>query len=86
VRLRPLTLTRPKPLPPVAGIRSWYACCGAVAGAGVEHMVLATLYRAEDFASGLRDMPVGADVECVAEPQPLGTADGLRNVASVLRG
>jgi mannose-1-phosphate guanylyltransferase len=54
--------------------------------AGVTHVVLATSYQPEVFASyaGTQAVP-GLDVECVTELEPLGTGGGIRNVAGRLR-
>jgi len=53
--------------------------------AGVDHVVLATSYRAETFEEYFGDgSALGLDLEYVTEMQPLGTGGGIRNVAERL--
>ena len=55
--------------------------------AGVDHVVLATSYRAETFESYFGDgSAFGIDLDYVTETEPLGTGGGIRNVAERLRG
>ena len=49
-RLRPLTLTTPKPMLPCAGVPFLTHQLLRLAGVGVKHVVLATSYRSEVFA------------------------------------
>jgi mannose-1-phosphate guanylyltransferase len=52
----------------------------------VSHVVLATSFRPEVFSAYVGGRAAGdLDVECVTEVDPLGTAGGIRNVASQLR-
>lgn len=54
--------------------------------AGVDHVVLATSYRAETFEEYFGDgSALGLDLEYVTETKPLGTGGGIRNVADRLR-
>ncbi len=49
-------------------------------------MLLATSYRAEVFAEGLRDAsPLGLEIEYISEEIPLGTGGAIRNAADRLR-
>ena len=48
-RLRPLTLSAPKPLLPTAGVPFLCHQFARAAAAGITHVVLATSYRAEMF-------------------------------------
>ena len=86
-RLRPLTLSAPKPLLPTAGVPF---LCHQFAGpppAGVTHVVLATSYRAEMFRECFGDgAAFGLSVEYVHEDTPLGTGGGIRHAAARLRG
>ena len=84
-RLRPLTVTTPKPLLPVAGRPFIEHQLERLHVAGVGHVILATSFRPDVFAAYAGDhAPAGVDVECVTELEPLGTGGGIRNVASQL--
>jgi mannose-1-phosphate guanylyltransferase len=86
-RLRPLTLTTPKPMLPVAGVPFLTHQLARAREAGVEHVVLATSYKSEVFEEHFRDgSDLGLDLEYVTETVPLGTGGGIRNVADRLRG
>ena len=86
-RLRPLTLSAPKPLLPTAGVPFLAHLLARAAAGGVTHVVLATCYKAEMFASSLGDgAAFGLSIDYVTEGVPLDTAGGIRNAASSLRG
>jgi mannose-1-phosphate guanylyltransferase len=86
-RLRPLTLSEPKPLLPTAGVPFLAHLLARAAAGGVTHVVLATCYKAEMFASSLGDgSAFGLSISYVTEDVPLDTAGGIRNAASSLRG
>jgi mannose-1-phosphate guanylyltransferase len=86
-RLRPLTLSAPKPLLPTAGVPFLAHLLARAAAGGVTHVVLATCYKAEMFASSLGDgSAFGLSIDYVTEDVPLDTAGGIRNAASSLRG
>ncbi len=86
-RLRPLTLSAPKPLLPTAGVPFLCHQFARAAAAGVTHVVLATSYRAEMFRECFGDgAEFGLEIDYVFEETPLGTAGGIRNAASRLRG
>jgi mannose-1-phosphate guanylyltransferase len=86
-RLRPLTLSAPKPLLPTAGVPFLCHQFARAAAAGVTHVVLATSYRAEMFSECFGDgSSFGISIDYVYEETPLGTAGGIRNAASRLRG
>ena len=62
-------------------------CWRAPREAGVDHVVLATSYRAEivlasTSATGRRS---GCEIDYVTEDEPLGTGGGIRNVADLLQ-
>ena len=86
-RLRPLTLSAPKPLLPTAGVPFLAHLLARAAADGVTHVVLATCYKAEMFASSLGDgSAFGLSIDYVTEDVPLDTAGGIRHAASSLRG
>ena len=86
-RLRPLTLSAPKPLLPTAGVPFLAHLLARSAACGVTHVVLATCYKAEMFASCFGDgSAFGLSVDYVQEDVPLDTAGGIRNAAGSLRG
>jgi mannose-1-phosphate guanylyltransferase len=86
-RLRPLTLSAPKPLLPTAGVPFLAHQLARAAACGVTHVVLATSYRAEMFTEAFGDgSGFGLSIDYVYESVPLGTAGGIRNAASRLRG
>ena len=86
-RLRPLTLSAPKPLLPTAGVPFLAHQLARAAECGVTHVVLATSYRAEMFAQAFGDgAGFGLSIDYVHEAEPLGTGGGIRNAASLLRG
>jgi mannose-1-phosphate guanylyltransferase len=86
-RLRPLTLSAPKPLLPTAGVPFLAHLLARAAAGGVTHVVLATCYKADMFASSLGDgTAFGLSIDYVTEDVPLDTAGGIRNAAGSLRG
>lgn len=85
-RLRPLTLSRAKPLLPTAGVPFLAHLLSRIRMAGVRHVVLGTSYLASTFADEFGDgSALGLELEYVTETEPLGTGGGIRNVASRLR-
>ena len=85
-RLRPLTLSVPKPLLPTAGVPFVAHQLARAAASGVSRVVLATAYRPEMFAAALGDgSAFGIELEYAIEREPLGTGGGIRNAASRLR-
>src|SRR5262252_2023774 len=86
-RLRPLTLSAPKPLLPTAGVPFLAHQLARAAECGITHVVLATSYRAEMFIEAFGDgAGFGLSIDYVHESEPLGTGGGIRNAASRLRG
>jgi mannose-1-phosphate guanylyltransferase len=77
-----LTLRTPKPMLPFAGVPFLTHQIARLHAVGVEHVVMATSYRAEvfheHFGSG-KDL--GVRIDYVTEDEPLGTGGGIRNVA-----
>jgi mannose-1-phosphate guanylyltransferase len=86
-RLRPLTISTPKPLLPTAGVPFLAHQLAKMSAAGVTRVVLATSYRAEMFADCFGDgSAFGTEIVYVQESTPLGTGGAIRNAAHALRG
>ncbi len=86
-RLRPLTMSAPKPMLPVAGVPVTAHMLARARDAGITRVVLATSYRAEVFEDYFGDGSAhGLELEYVTETEPLGTGGAIRNVAPKLRG
>jgi mannose-1-phosphate guanylyltransferase len=85
-RLRPLTLSAPKPMLPTAGLPFLTHLLSRIAEAGIEHVVLGTSYQPaafeREFGNGSE---LGLQIEYVTEEHPLGTGGGIANVAPHLR-
>lgn len=85
-RLRPLTLSAPKPMLPTAGLPFLTHLLSRIADAGIEHVVLGTSYKAGVFESAFGDgSKLGLMIDYVVESEPMGTGGGIANVASKLR-
>ena len=85
-RLRPLTLSAPKPMLPTAGLPFLTHLLSRIANAGIEHVVMGTSYKAAVFEQEFGDgSKLGLQIEYVVEDEPLGTGGGIANVASKLR-
>jgi mannose-1-phosphate guanylyltransferase len=86
-RLRPLTISTPKPLLPTAGVPFLAHQLAKASAAGVTRVILATSYRAGMFADCLGDgSAFGVEIVYVQEDTPLGTGGAIRNAARALRG
>lgn len=84
-RLRPLTLSAPKPMLPTAGVPFLAHLLSRIRAAGVRHVVLGTSYLAETFSAHFGDgEALGLQLTYVVEDEPLGTGGGIRNVAKHL--
>ncbi|HEX5018299.1 MAG TPA: NDP-sugar synthase [Actinomycetes bacterium] len=84
-RLRPLTLTTPKPLLPVAGVPFLTHQLAGLRRAGIGHVVLATSYQADVFTRVFGDgSELGLRITYLTEDQPLGTGGAIRHAASGL--
>ncbi len=84
-RLRPLTLSAPKPMLPTAGVPFLAHLLSRIQAAGVRRVVLGTSYMAETFAKEFGDgEALGLELVYVVEDHPLGTGGGIRNVAKHL--
>jgi mannose-1-phosphate guanylyltransferase len=85
-RLRPLTLSAPKPMLPTAGTPYLSHLLSRIREAGITHVVLGTSYRAEVFEDYFGDgSAFGLELEYVVEEEPLDTGGAIRNVYDKLR-
>ncbi len=85
-RLRPLTLSAPKPMLPTAGVPFLTHLLSRIREVGITHVVLGTSYKAEVFEEHFGDgSALGLELEYVVEDVPLDTAGAIRNVAHKLR-
>ncbi|ART71550.1 GDP-mannose pyrophosphorylase [Mycobacterium dioxanotrophicus] len=85
-RLRPLTLSAPKPMLPTAGLPFLTHLLSRIAAAGVTHVVMGTSYKAEVFESEFGDgSKLGLQIDYVTETDALGTGGAIANVAGHLR-
>ncbi len=84
-RLRPLTLTTPKQMLPVAGLPLLTHQIVKLRNAGVAHVVLATSYRSEVFSEHFGSgEALGVRITYVVEDEPLGTGGAIGNVSDRL--
>ena len=80
-RLRPLTLSAPKPMLPTAGVPFLTHLLSRIRAAGISHVILGTSYQAEVFAEHFGDgAALGLELEYVVEAEPLGTGGAIGNV------
>ena len=85
-RLRPLTLSAPKPMLPTAGLPFLTHLLSRIAAAGIEHVVLGTSYKPGVFESEFGDgSKLGLQIDYVTETEPLGTGGAIANVKHKLR-
>ncbi|AKT40809.1 nucleotidyltransferase family protein [Chondromyces crocatus] len=82
-RLRPLTDERPKPLVWVGDRPLLAHVVDRLARGGVQHVVMNTFHRAEDFGAEALG-PLALPVHVVREATILGTAGGVANAAAWL--
>lgn len=72
-RLRPMTLTTPKPLLQIEGKAIIDYNVEALAACGIDEIVVTTRYLAEQIHEHFADPVAGVKVRCVTEDKPLGT-------------
>lgn len=85
-RLRPLTLSAPKPMLPTAGVPFLTHLLCRIKDAGLTHVVLGTSFKAEVFEQHFgTGEELGLEIEYVTENEPLGTGGAIRNVLPHLR-
>jgi mannose-1-phosphate guanylyltransferase len=80
-RLRPLTLTTPKPAMPLAGRPFLSFMLDWIREHGVTEVVLSCGFRSEDVRAVLGDIYEGMRLRYVVEDEPLGTAGPVRLAA-----
>lgn len=84
-RLRPLTLSAPKPMLPTAGKPFLTHLLSRIKAAGIDDVVLGTSFRAEVFEEYYGNgESLGMNLRYVTEVEPLGTGGGIRNVLGEL--
>jgi len=84
-RLRPLTISTPKPMLPVAGYSCTEHQIALAKKAGVGRIVMGTSYRAEVFEEYFgHGENVGVELVYAVEDEPLGTGGAIRNAAAHL--
>ena len=77
-RLRPLTLSTPKPLLPIANVRQLEHLIANLATAGVTHVALALGFKPEPFFDAFPDgICAGVQLHYAVEPEPLDTAGAI---------
>lgn len=85
-RLRPLTLSAPKPMLPAAGVPFLAHLLSRIRDGGITHVILGTSYRSEVFTEYFGNgSAFGIELEYVVEDEPLDTGGAIRNVAGALR-
>lgn len=84
-RLRSVLGDRPKVLAEVNGVPFVFRLLDQLAGAGVEHVVVCTGYRAEQVRAALGARRGPLEIEYSHEPSPAGTAGALRRALPLLR-
>lgn len=77
-RLRPLTLSTPKPLLPIANVRQLEHLIANLGTAGVTEVVLAIGFKPEPFFEAFPDgVCAGVALHYAVEPEPLDTAGAI---------
>jgi mannose-1-phosphate guanylyltransferase len=86
-RLRPLTLTTPKPLLPIADRPFLAYQLDFLRGFGIKEIVLCTAYRADDFRQTFGDGEKhGVKITYVHETTALGTGGAIKNAEQFVDG
>ncbi len=77
-RLRPLTLSTPKPLLPIANVRQLEHLISHLSTAGITKVVLALGFKPEPFFEAFPDGTcAGVQLHYAVEPEPLDTAGAI---------
>jgi NDP-sugar pyrophosphorylase family protein len=84
-RLRPVTLTRPKPLIPILN-RPLILRVLDILPSEVEEVFIATGYMGDKLCSFFKERLTGPDVEVVVEDRPMGTGGALKNIEDRIKG
>lgn len=86
-RLRPLTLRRPKPIVPLLNVPFLRYQLGLLRAHGVRDVILSVSHQPEVIRRTMAAEPLGdITLRDVVEPEPLGTAGGVRNAADLVEG
>jgi NDP-sugar pyrophosphorylase family protein len=86
-RLRPLTLNRPKPVVPLLNVPFLCYQLGLLGVHGVLDVILSVSHRPDVIRATMARERLGAvRLRAVVEPDPLGTAGGVRNAADLVDG
>jgi len=86
-RLRPLTLTRPKPLVPLLNVPFLHYQLGLLRQHGVRDVVLSCSDRWEMIRATMGDVDAqGVRLRYAVEPEPLGTGGGVRYAVDLVGG
>lgn len=86
-RLRPLTLTRPKPLMPLAGAPLLEYQLSYLRAGGISEVCFATNYMAEAVEAEFGDgSALGMKLTYAVEEEPLDTAGAIRNAYEAIPG
>ncbi|XP_035222292.1 mannose-1-phosphate guanyltransferase beta-A-like isoform X3 [Stegodyphus dumicola] len=87
-RLRPLTLTKPKPLVEFCNKPMMLHQVEALVEAGVDHVILAVSYRAQMLEDVIKkeEAKLGIKISISQEHSPLGTAGPLALARKILEG
>ncbi|MEN3273752.1 MAG: mannose-phosphate guanylyltransferase [Actinomycetota bacterium] len=81
-RLRPLTLTTPKPMLPVAGVPMIERTVALLGSHGVDEVILSLGFGSDAFTEAYPDGTcAGVELRYVIEPEPLDTAGAVRFAA-----
>ena len=84
-RLRPLTISTPKPMLPIAGFACTEHQIARAKEAGIERIILGTSYKAEVFEKHFGEGEnFGVELIYAVEDEPLGTGGAIRNAAEYL--
>ena len=84
-RLRPLTLTRPKPFVAIGGRPVVEYVLDSLKNAGVRDVILTTAYKPEVLLGHLRGgSQLGVNLVYSLEDTPMGTAGGVKKIAPYL--
>ncbi|HVQ75747.1 MAG TPA: NDP-sugar synthase [Candidatus Binatia bacterium] len=84
-RLRPLTLSRPKPIVPLLNVPFLAYQLDLLRRHGVDDVVLSCSYMVDDVRGAMGDGRAwGVRLRYAVEDQPLGTAGGVRNAADLV--
>jgi len=87
MRLRPLTLTKPKPIVPLLNVPFLAYQLDLLQRHGVTDVVLSCSFMVEEVRHTMGDGAAhGVHLRYAVETEPLGTAGGVRNAADLVDG